>query len=156
MPRSSRSPGAQEHGLRYAREALARGAAIVLYEPSAVYAATPPQPSLAVPNLKSAARRARARVLRDAAGEPTLIGVTGTNGKTTVAYLARAGAELSRSARAGTSARSAIGVPPKLTPHALTTPDTFTLHRELAELGAPRVAMEVSSHALAQERDRRA
>ncbi len=34
----------------------------------------------------------------------------------------------------------------------MTTPDCLTLHRELAELGAPRVAMEVSSHALNQER----
>ena len=34
----------------------------------------------------------------------------------------------------------------------MTTPDCLTLHRELAELGAPRVAMEVSSHALKQER----
>ena len=44
------------------------------------------------------------------------------------------------------------GVPPAITAHGLTTPDTLTLHRELAELGAPRVAMEVSSHALKQER----
>ena len=44
--------GAKEHGLRYAADALARGAAIVLYEPSAVYA-DPPSPSLAVPNLKA-------------------------------------------------------------------------------------------------------
>jgi UDP-N-acetylmuramoyl-L-alanyl-D-glutamate--2,6-diaminopimelate ligase len=34
----------------------------------------------------------------------------------------------------------------------LTTPDCLTLHRELAELEAPQVAMEVSSHALAQDR----
>ena len=45
-----------------------------------------------------------------------------------------------------------FGVPPALEPHALTTPDCFTLHREIATLGAAHAALEVSSHALAQDR----
>ncbi len=82
---------------------------------------------------------------------PAIVGVTGTNGKTTVAYLLSQalGADGGPCAYIGTLG---FGVPPALTSHALTTPDCLTLHREMESLGAPRVAMEVSSHALAQDR----
>jgi len=141
--------GAREHGLRYAADALARGAAIVLYEPSEVYA-DPPSPSLAVPNLHKRLGEL-AHAFFDALPEPTLIGVTGTNGKTTVAYLTSQALGLPQRACAYIGTLG-YGVPPKLTRHELTTPDCFTLHREISELRAPRVALEVSSHALAQDR----
>jgi UDP-N-acetylmuramoyl-L-alanyl-D-glutamate--2,6-diaminopimelate ligase len=109
-----------------------------------------PQPSLGVPRLQ-----ARLGELAHAfylpAGEPTIVGVTGTNGKTTVAYLL-AQALCQPQARCAYIGTLGYGVPPSLTTHGHTTPDTFTLHREIAELGTPRVAMEVSSHALAQRR----
>jgi UDP-N-acetylmuramoyl-L-alanyl-D-glutamate--2,6-diaminopimelate ligase len=142
-------PGAREHGLKYAREALARGAAIVLYEP-AVGSGEPPQQSLAVPNLKARLGEL-ARAFYAIARQPTLIGVTGTNGKTTVAYLLAQALSQPRAACAYIGTLG-YGVPPAVTLHGHTTPDTLTLHRELAELGAPRVAMEVSSHALSQDR----
>ena len=141
-------PGAREHGLKYARQALERGAAIVLYEP-APGSGEPPQPSLAVPNLK--ARLGELARAFYAAGEPTIVGVTGTNGKTTVAYLLAQTLSQPRSACAYVGTLG-YGVPPTITAHGLTTPDTLTLHRELAELRTSRVAMEVSSHALAQDR----
>ncbi len=141
--------GAKEHGLRYAADALARGAAIVLYEPSAVYA-DPPSPSLAVPNLKARLGEL-ARAFFATLPEPALIGVTGTNGKTTVAYLAAQALSVPQRG-CGYIGTLGFGVPPKLTRHALTTPDTFTLHREIAALRSPRVALEVSSHALSQNR----
>jgi UDP-N-acetylmuramoyl-L-alanyl-D-glutamate--2,6-diaminopimelate ligase len=142
-------PGAREHGLKHAREALQRGAAIVLYEPGP-QVGEPPAPSLAVPSLK-----ARLGELAQAfylpSGAPTIVGVTGTNGKTTVAYLlAQVMSQPQRPC--GYVGTLGYGVPPAITAHGLTTPDTLTLHRELAELGAARVAMEVSSHALKQER----
>jgi UDP-N-acetylmuramoyl-L-alanyl-D-glutamate--2,6-diaminopimelate ligase len=141
-------PGAREHGLTYARQALDRGAAIVLYEPDPA-SGEPPQPSLAVPNLK--ARLGELARAFYAAAEPTIVGVTGTNGKTTVAYLL---AQVLSQPRAPCAYVGTLGygVPPAITPHGLTTPDCLTLHRELAELGVPRAAMEVSSHALKQER----
>ena len=77
--------------------------------------------------------------------------MTGTNGKTTVAYLLAQALSQPRSACAYVGTLG-YGVPPTINAHGLTTPDCLTLHRELAELGAPRVAMEVSSHALAQDR----
>jgi UDP-N-acetylmuramoyl-L-alanyl-D-glutamate--2,6-diaminopimelate ligase len=141
--------GGREHGLKYARAALDSGAAIVLYEPGEG-AGEPPQPSLAVPGLKARLGEL-ARAFYAATAKPTIVGVTGTNGKTTVAYLlAQALLEPRRAcAYVGTLG---YGVPPAITPHGLTTPDCLTLHRELAELGAARVAMEVSSHALKQDR----
>jgi UDP-N-acetylmuramoyl-L-alanyl-D-glutamate--2,6-diaminopimelate ligase len=142
-------PGQREHGLKFARQALERGAAIVLYEPSGAHA-EPPEPCLAVPNLKARLGEL-ARAFYATAAMPTLVGVTGTNGKTTVAYLLAQ--VLSQPQRpCGYVGTLGYGVPPALTAHGLTTPDTLTLHRELAELGAPRVAMEVSSHALNQDR----
>jgi UDP-N-acetylmuramoyl-L-alanyl-D-glutamate--2,6-diaminopimelate ligase len=141
--------GSREHGLKYARAALDAGAAIVLYEPSEGLG-EPPQPSLAVHGLKSRlGELARAFFMPGSA--PTIVGVTGTNGKTTVAYLlAQVLSQPQRPcAYVGTLG---YGVPPAITAHSLTTPDCLTLHRELAELGTPRVAMEVSSHALNQER----
>jgi len=142
-------PGAREHGLAHARDALARGAAVVLYEPSNVFV-DPPEPSLAVPGLKARLGELARAFYADVA-MPTLVGVTGTNGKTTVAYvLAQVLSQPQRPC--GYVGTLGYGVPPALTVHGHTTPDTLTLHRELAELGAPRVAMEVSSHALAQER----
>jgi UDP-N-acetylmuramoyl-L-alanyl-D-glutamate--2,6-diaminopimelate ligase len=142
-------PGQREHGLMFARQALERGAAIVLYDPSGAQAA-PPEPCLAVPNLKARLGEL-ARAFYATAAMPTLVGVTGTNGKTTVAYLLAQ--VLSQPQRpCGYVGTLGYGVPPALTAHGLTTPDTLTLHRELAELGAPRVAMEVSSHALKQDR----
>jgi UDP-N-acetylmuramoyl-L-alanyl-D-glutamate--2,6-diaminopimelate ligase len=141
-------PGGREHGLTYAQEALDRGAAIVLYEPSEVFAA--PQPSLPVPRL-NARLGELAQAFYPSVAAQTLIGVTGTNGKTTVAYLLAQVLSQPQSpcAYVGTLG---YGVPPAITAHGYTTPDTLTLHRELDELGAPRVAMEVSSHALKQER----
>jgi UDP-N-acetylmuramoyl-L-alanyl-D-glutamate--2,6-diaminopimelate ligase len=142
-------PGAREHGLAYAHEALRRGAAIVLYEP-AVGSGEPPQPSVAVPNLKARLGEL-AREFYAMADRPTVVGVTGTNGKTTVAYLVAQALGQPR-APCGYVGTLGYGVPPALTAHGMTTPDILTLHRELAELGAPRVAMEVSSHALSQQR----
>jgi UDP-N-acetylmuramoyl-L-alanyl-D-glutamate--2,6-diaminopimelate ligase len=141
--------GAREHGLRYAADALARGAAIVLYEPSSVYTDAP-QPSLAVPGLKRRIGEL-ARAFFATHATPSIVGVTGTNGKTTVAYLT-AQALAAPQRPSGYIGTLGFGVPPNLTRHALTTPDCFTLHREMAAMGAPRVAMEVSSHALAQDR----
>jgi UDP-N-acetylmuramoyl-L-alanyl-D-glutamate--2,6-diaminopimelate ligase len=141
--------GGRDHGIQYAQQALDRGAAVVLYDLDDSVG-EPPQPSLGVRGLKARLGEL-ARAFYATAAQPTIVGVTGTNGKTTVAYLLAQALHQPRApcAYVGTLG---YGIPPHLTTHGFTTPDCFTLHRELAELGAPRVAMEVSSHALNQER----
>jgi UDP-N-acetylmuramoyl-L-alanyl-D-glutamate--2,6-diaminopimelate ligase len=141
--------GSREHGLAHAAEALARGAAIVLYEPAPGHGEVL-GPSLGVPGLKARlGELASAFFAIDP--DPTIVGVTGTNGKTTVAYLLAQALALPQRA-CGYIGTLGFGVPPHLTRHGLTTPDCLTLHREIAEMHVGRVAMEVSSHALAQDR----
>ena len=143
-------PGGARHGLDFAAEALERGAAIVLYAPDADHSEVP-EPSLAIPGLGDRlGDLARAFFAPD--GErPDVLGVTGTNGKTTVAWLV-ANAMAERGAACGYIGTLGFGPPADLEPHALTTPDCLSLHRQVAAMGLPRVALEVSSHALAQDR----
>lgn len=122
-------------------------------------------PALAVPN--AGVRHLRERIGEIAAhvyGEPsrhlTLFGVTGTNGKTSVAHwIAQAMNQLGeKTATLGTVGN---GFPPfgdtpaVLTAALNTTPDAIELHQRLAlyrQQGATACAMEVSSHGLAQGR----
>jgi UDP-N-acetylmuramoyl-L-alanyl-D-glutamate--2,6-diaminopimelate ligase len=143
-------PGGRNHGLEFAEQALARGAAVVLYEPSPAFARVP-EPSVAVPDLRSRLGDLAKTYFGRGATRAVLAGVTGTNGKTTVAYVI-AQALQSLGTPCGYIGTLGFGRPPSLATHALTTPDCLTLHREIAALGTPRVVLEVSSHALAQDR----
>jgi UDP-N-acetylmuramoyl-L-alanyl-D-glutamate--2,6-diaminopimelate ligase len=91
-------------------------------------------------------------------GEPShalkVIGVTGTNGKTSVCHFL-AQAFDAPGARCGVIGTLGNGLTGALEPATHTTPDALALHAGLARLrdaGATRVALEVSSHALDQER----
>jgi UDP-N-acetylmuramoyl-L-alanyl-D-glutamate--2,6-diaminopimelate ligase len=83
-----------------------------------------------------------------------VVGITGTNGKTTCAHLVAGGLDaLGR--RAGLVGTLGVGAVGALRASALTTPDVVEVHRALADLaglGLRAVAMEVSSHALDQGR----
>jgi UDP-N-acetylmuramoyl-L-alanyl-D-glutamate--2,6-diaminopimelate ligase len=84
----------------------------------------------------------------------TIAGITGTNGKTSVAHFLAQAWERSEG-RAGMIGTLGYGLLDELEPAAHTTPDPFTLNRILAhciDSGADHLAMEVSSHALAQGR----
>ncbi len=103
-------------------------------------------------------RRALSRLAAARAGHPSrrlgITAVTGTNGKTTVTYLLEAilAAAGIPSGRIGTVE---VRVGDRRYPPALTTPDPLTLHRWLGRMhrsGVREVAMEASSHALAQRR----
>jgi len=148
--------GASDHGLRHAGTAVERGALAILAE-------TPLPVDVAqvqgVPVIEVADLRKHAGALAASVhGAPSLaldvIGVTGTNGKTsTVQFIAQAAAhEGRRSATQGTLGAGPIG---KVQAGSRTTPDVCTTHRFLAEMraaGIDLVAMEVSSHALDQGR----
>jgi UDP-N-acetylmuramoyl-L-alanyl-D-glutamate--2,6-diaminopimelate ligase len=155
-------PGLKDHGLKFAADAAARGASVVLWEPGLAgktaepaAAALPPDVfSAAVPNLKSLVGRIADRFFNWPSSQLRITGITGTNGKTTCAYLlAQCLEQLGKSAAyMGTIG---WGRPSELAEPTHTTPDAVTVQRILAQLrssGVREVAMEVSSHALDQSR----
>ena len=155
--------GASHHGLDFAGEAIAAGARAILYEPqgaeAALRAATAASGARAVlvagvPQLARHAGTIADRFFGAPSQFLAVAGVTGTNGKTTSAYLlAQALTRLGRTA--GYIGTLGAGLPGEIEPFGLTTADVVTVHRQLAhfrDLGAECVGMEVSSHALAQHR----
>jgi len=149
--------GTKAHGLEHAADAAARGASAVLWEPTA--GVEPPffpgKPFTApVPDLRRLAGRIADRFFQWPSSQMRIVGVTGTNGKTTCAYLITQCLErLGRpAAYMGTIGWGFLG---RLETPTHTTPDAVSVHRSLARLksqGVREVAMEVSSHALDQGR----
>ena len=149
--------GRSTHGLKFAADAAARGARVVLWEPSAE-AAPPKLPpgvfSAPIPGLGTLVGRIADRFFNWPSAQLRITGITGTNGKTTCAYLLTQCLDKLglRAAYIGTVGWGRIAA---LEPPTLTTPDVVTMHRVLASLrasGVREVAMEVSSQALDQDR----
>ncbi|HEY6642316.1 UDP-N-acetylmuramoyl-L-alanyl-D-glutamate--2,6-diaminopimelate ligase [Povalibacter sp.] len=150
-------PGLRSHGVAFASQAVGRGATVVLWQP-AEGVAEPKLPAhvtvIAVTQLTAMIGTIADRFFSAPSRAVAVTGVTGTNGKTTIAYvLAAAFAHLGKSsAYAGTLGYGPIGA---VTAGTHTTPDCITLHRQIAALrdaGVQQLAMEVSSHALDQRR----
>ena len=144
--------GEKANGHEFIPAALERGAAAIVSE-------RPPVPQLSSRWIQvESIRRALASSARTFYGRPDerlkLVGITGTNGKTTTAYLLESIFEKSRvpcgvfgtiEYRFGGRTVKALNT----TPESL---DLITYFAELVEKGGRAAAMEVSSHALAQER----
>jgi UDP-N-acetylmuramoyl-L-alanyl-D-glutamate--2,6-diaminopimelate ligase len=150
--------GRTHHGLAFAPEAVARGARAVLYEPEGAAAASAQLGGdifvAALPQLRARAGLIADRFFGSPSQALTIAAITGTNGKTTCAWLLAQALQRCRrpAAYIGTLG---VGVPPRITATAHTTADAVTVHRQLAQLkaqGAECVSMEVSSHALDQQR----
>jgi UDP-N-acetylmuramoyl-L-alanyl-D-glutamate--2,6-diaminopimelate ligase len=150
-------PGHAGHGLNFAADAVERGASVVLWEPSAEFAAPQLPPGVfgaAVPGLSKLVGRIADRFFNRPSSQMRIVGITGTNGKTTCAFL------LAQCLEALGSTAAYIGTigwgrPASLAQPTHTTPDAISVHRILAQLraqGVRDVAMEVSSHALDQGR----
>ena len=149
--------GRTHHGLKFAEQAVARGARAVLYEDSPDAVA----PSLgagvfvaAVPQLSQRASTIADRFFGAPSQSLTMAGITGTNGKTTCAWLLAQALQFCGrpAAYMGTLG---YGRPPAVTATEHTTSDAVSVQRHLAalrSLGAECVSMEVSSHALDQDR----
>jgi UDP-N-acetylmuramoyl-L-alanyl-D-glutamate--2,6-diaminopimelate ligase len=150
-------PGGETHGLRFTAEAFANGAAAIAYEPdldmkvAPIRAACIPVPALSVRQGEIAAR-----FFQYPSRTMTVFGVTGTDGKTSVShFIAEALDEPER--RCGLIGTLGYGLCGQLLPAAWTTPDAVLVQKTMADLsdgGAKALAMEVSSHALDQERVR--
>jgi UDP-N-acetylmuramoyl-L-alanyl-D-glutamate--2,6-diaminopimelate ligase len=143
-------PGAGADGHDFAPAAIDAGAAALLVERWLDVSA----PQARVPSVRAAMGPVAARAFRDPAAGMTMLGVTGTNGKTTVIHLLEAIARASgrRAGSIGTTGGRVNGAP---VPLARTTPEATELQRLLARMrdaGVSLVAMEVSSHAIGQHR----
>lgn len=142
-------PGTRMDGHDHAGEAVGKGAAAIVC-----------QRDLGLPQqiLVQNSRAAYARLCANALGNPArrlrLIGVTGTNGKTSITYLLRYMlAHCGKRAGLIGTIQNQIGE--MYIPATHTTPDPAELHAmfaRMAEAGCEYVVMEVSSHALDQHR----
>ncbi|HHH45043.1 MAG TPA: UDP-N-acetylmuramoyl-L-alanyl-D-glutamate--2,6-diaminopimelate ligase [Gammaproteobacteria bacterium] len=151
--------GLQVHGLAHAEQALQRGAIAVAWEPVddpgiRQLAAKLTVPVIAVPGLAQKTGLIADRFYAHPSRDLHVIGVTGTDGKTSVShFIAQA---LSTEQRpCGLLGTLGYGVYGALQTPTHTTPDAVRLHAEFAQLrdrGVRQVAMEVSSHALHQRR----
>ncbi|MEU7173126.1 UDP-N-acetylmuramoyl-L-alanyl-D-glutamate--2,6-diaminopimelate ligase [Micromonospora tulbaghiae] len=148
-------PGARRHGAEFAAAAAEAGAVALLTDPAgAALAAGTGLPVLVVDDPRDALGEVAATVYGDPTAGLTVIGVTGTAGKTSTSYLVESGL------RAAGHVTGLIGtVETRLGDLVIdsvrTTPEATDLHAMLAvarEHGVDTVVMEVSSHALAMGR----
>ena len=146
--------GTQGHGIQFAAGAVQRGAAVVLAEAPVAEIAPLGVPVLWIDGLQAKVGEIAARFHDRPSEQLRVIGVTGTNGKTsTVQLLAQALAFLGH--RAASIGTLGAGLHGHLRDGERTTPDAISVHGLLAEFrdaGVSHVAMEVSSHALEQGR----
>jgi len=147
-------PGTKRDGHHFIEESMAKGARALIVEQAPPH--TLDIPYVVVPDARKALARISAEFFAHPSRQTTLIGITGTNGKTTTSYLIEsilkaAGKEVgvigTVNYRLGGNER----------PAPTTTPQSYDLQRLLREMvaeGATSVVLEVSSHALDQERVR--
>ena len=149
--------GRASHGLKYLVAALGNGASAVLWE-TAPGVSAPRVPAgvtaIEVPDLSRHVGQIADRFFGNPSAALAVAGVTGTNGKTTTAYLLAQALDAcgEPAAYAGTLG---FGRARALRPATHTTPDCVSVHRQLANArgqGLRNVVMEVSSHALDQGR----
>jgi UDP-N-acetylmuramoyl-L-alanyl-D-glutamate--2,6-diaminopimelate ligase len=148
-------PGESADGRAHIGDAIRRGAAAVLWEQAGfAWRDEWRLPNAAVPGLKQQAGELAAEFHGRPSESLWMCGVTGTNGKTScsqwiAATLGR------RGEKAGVIGTLGAGFPGALAALPNTTPDAIEVQRLLKEMlqqGADGVAMEVSSHGLAQGR----
>ncbi|MEH1130106.1 UDP-N-acetylmuramoyl-L-alanyl-D-glutamate--2,6-diaminopimelate ligase [Micromonospora sp. CPCC 206061] len=148
-------PGARRHGRDFVPAAAAAGAVAVLTDKAGAPAAAKAElPALVVPDPRAVLGTLAAAVYGDPTAHMPVIGITGTAGKTSTAYLLESGL------RAAGHVTGLIGtVETRLgdlvVESVRTTPEATDLHALLAvarEHGVTAVVMEVSSHALAMGR----
>lgn len=144
-------PGARAHGADFAGQALAAGAAVVLTDVDGAGRVPQGATVIVVDSPRAVLGRVSARVYGEPARAMRMIGVTGTQGKTTTTQLLEGGLERAGvpAAVIGTVGTRVRGVDVKTS---LTTPEAPDLHGLFARMREQDVdtcAMEVSSHALA-------
>jgi len=148
-------PGVRAHGAAYAEQAKERGAVAVLTDDAGRdLAAAAGLPIIVVPEPRAALGHLAAWVYRTAEEPPTLFGVTGTNGKTSVVYLL-SGMLAQLGIVSGLSSTAERRIGDLAVTSSLTTPEASELHALLARMRESEVravAIEVSAQALTRHR----
>jgi UDP-N-acetylmuramoyl-L-alanyl-D-glutamate--2,6-diaminopimelate ligase len=146
-------PGTVTDGARFIPDALAKGATAILAPPGIDANALGPNVTL-VTDANPRRRLARMAAAFHAPQPDTIVAVTGTNGKSSVAGFTR---QIWAATGLKATSLGTLGIegPGYEASEGLTTPDPVDLHRELANMAENRiqhVAMEASSHGLDQHR----
>jgi UDP-N-acetylmuramoyl-L-alanyl-D-glutamate--2,6-diaminopimelate ligase len=142
-------PGAHAHGVSFAEQAWSLGAtAIFTDEWGATQVAG--HPCVISDDPRDALGVVSATIYGEPGRHVTLVGVTGTNGKTTVSHLVFSGL-VAAGMSTGLIGTAGVHINEQFMPAVRTTPEAPDLHRLLADMrgrGVQAVSMEVSSHAL--------
>ena len=142
------------HGLNFTAQAKEKGASVILYEPPVPDDLRAPRDAIAVPGLRARMGALADRFHAYPSRDMKIVGVTGTNGKTSTVQLLAQAWHI-RGVRCGSIGTLGAGMYGEVVPTGFTTPLVLQMHALLAHLrdaGAKAVAMEVSSHALDQGR----
>ena len=143
--------GFESDGYDYIPSAVKNGACVILCD----RAPKVEIPYVLVENCRHALAMASRNYFGDPAGEMCVIGVTGTNGKTTSTYLMKHLLEEKLNAKVGLVGTNGNMIGDELIHTERTTPESFELQqlfREMADAGCTHVVMEVSSHSLTLDR----
>lgn len=145
--------GTRENGKRFIPEALSRGArSLLIDEPLEAPGAT----RVVVPDVREALARVSAAFYGNPSSFLTLVGITGTNGKTTASYFIESMLK-ECGANVGVLGTVNYRFGPHVQPAPTTTPESLDLQRNLRAMlnaGASHAILEVSSHALDLQRVR--
>jgi UDP-N-acetylmuramoyl-L-alanyl-D-glutamate--2,6-diaminopimelate ligase len=145
-------PGQNVDGHEYIGTAVERGASAVICEQNGIVA--PRVTRIRVPDSREALARAAATFYEHPSQQLKVIGVTGTNGKTTVAFMVKQILE-GAGIRTGLLGTVRYEIGERIIPAQRTTPEALDIQDMLAQMvraGCGACVMEVSSHALEQKR----
>ena len=143
--------GFSSDGHRFISTALEKGASAVLCEDIPADGA----PYVQIGDCRLGLALASRNFFGNPAGEMTLIGITGTSGKTTSSYLVKHLLETALGAKVGLIGTNGHMIGDEFLHSEFTTPESYELQklfRRMAESGCTHVVMEVSSHSLVLER----
>jgi UDP-N-acetylmuramoyl-L-alanyl-D-glutamate--2,6-diaminopimelate ligase len=149
--------GNTRDGHNFVKEAVRKGAVAVVLESAGLVKDIDKDVSVVrVPDSRAALSKLAAEFYGHPYRDMTMVGITGTNGKTTTSYLLES-ILLAAGARPGVIGTINDRLPGKNWEAHITTPESLELMkrlRDMAEAGVTHVVMEVSSHALDQGRVR--